>query len=839
MPGKKYNHQEVEKKWQSKWESEGLYSPDLKGAKKKFYNLWMFPYPSGEGLHAGHAFASTGSDVYGRFKRMNGFSVFQPFGYDSFGMHSENFALKIGEHPKDMLARTTKNYERQVRSLGHGYDWKHTVTTSDVDYYKWTQWIFLKLFKAGLAYRQKANVNWCPNCKTVIADEQVIDEYCERCEAKVELKKLEQWFFRITDYADRLLENLEKIDWSGRVVTAQRNWIGRKEGINISYPIKGTKDKVVCFTTRPDTNFGATFIVAAPEYAKEHLLKHVGKDQKEEVSNYIKTALNKSEQQRKEEGREKTGVFTGLYATNQLNDYKMPIWISDFVLMTVGTGAVVGVPGHDKRDFEFAKKYNLEIIRVVDSGKDKSKITKIEQVQEEEGKMVNSEFLNGLDIHKATEKIMNHMEGKGWGERETNYHLRDWLISRQRYWGPPIPVFFCPKCAKAGESYFSKKGEKLLHKDQSDWDNKGWFPWDEEDLPIKLPMLKDYQPKGTGRGPLEDHPEFYEINCPHCHGKAKLETDVSDTFLDSAWYFLRYPSVGAKTASKLPFDPETTKKWLPVDLYFGGAEHSVLHLMYARFITMILFDLKEIDFEEPFPRFYAHGLVIKDGAKMSKSKGNVVSPDKYIEKYGSDTLRLYLMFMGPMDSMPDFRDAGIEGMRRFINRVWTVFESKAVDNDGGEVVTKLHQAIKKVTKDIQAFRYNTAISAIMELINLLQKEGAVSTSTKKILAQLLAPFAPHMAEEVWEKLGQKDSIYISSWPKYNEKHAREEKIEIAVQVNGKLRGQVIVDRSQSDEETVVVGLAKNDKNISKWLKGKNIQRTIFVPKKIINFVVKT
>jgi leucyl-tRNA synthetase len=880
---KRFSHKSVESKWKSAWFEKDFYTPDIRIGKKPFFNLWMFPYPSAEGLHAGHVFASTGSDIYGRYMRMKGYDVFQPYvGYDSFGIHSENYALEINEHPQKMLERTTKNFGRQLKSVGHGYDWKRSVTTSDINYYRWTEWIFVQLFKAGLAYRKEAQVNFCPSCKTVLADEQVMtpaqagkeprvfgggvigDEedvrVCERCGYVVQKKHLEQWFFRITDYADRLLDNQEKINWPDRIKIAQKNWIGRKEGINIEYEVERKKEKIICWTSRPDTNFGATFIVLAPEHPLA--LKSATEENKQKVSKYIGASKIKSKDERISEGREKTGVFTGSYAINNLNRFRMPIWITDFVLADVGTGAVVGVPGHDVRDFEFAQKFGLEVKRVVvGSDGDSSPITKIEQVQEEEGKMVNSEFLNGMDIHKATLKMMNYLEEKGWGEKETAYHLRDWLISRQRYWGTPIPMIYCKNCADEGKSWFTLQGDSSkapLRKDQSDWKHAGWFP--EENLPIELPYLKDYKPKGEGRGPLADHPEFYETKCPGCGGKARRETDVSDTFLDSSWYYLRYPSVDAKSASKLPFDPEVTKKWLPVDLYFGGAEHSVLHLMYARFITMALYDLKYLNFDEPFPKFFAHGLMIKDGAKMSKSRGNVVNPDEYIEKFGADTLRLYLMFMGPMDGYPDFRDTGIEGMRRFVDRVWDLYTNnsniiitnqKTID----VVLSKMHQTIKKVTEDIENFRYNTAIAAIMEYVNVLREcsmngkqVGTPSTNRKiccaewdnalRVLAQLLAPFAPHMTEEVWtSNLGEKFSIHKSKWPEYNQKLAGEKKVTMPVQVGGKLRGTIVVGNKMASNKKKIIDLAKKQDNVRKWLKGKKVKRTIFISGKLVNFVI--
>lgn len=807
-----FNHKTIENKWQKRWLEDGVFKPKTTSKKdpNKFYNLWMFPYPSGEGLHAGHAFASTGSDVFGRYMRMRGKTVFQPIGYDSFGIHSENFSIKINQHPREMLQRTTRNYERQMKSLGHGYDWDRTVTTSEPEYYKWTQWLFIQLFKAGLAYRKKANVNWCPSCKTVLADEQVINGECERCESKVQIKKLEQWFFKITKYADKLLKNLEKIDWSQRVVTAQRNWIGKSEGIDITYKLIDSKETITCFTTTP-VNYAATFLVLAPEYAKK-LLKIIPNENKKEVEKYIKKALSITKEQRIQAGREKTGVFTGLFALNHLTNRKIPVWVADFVLSEVGTGAVQGCPGHDMRDFEFAKKYKLPIVRVVVGlDGDRSEIKRPEQVIQagEKGKMINSEFLNGMEFSDAMEKTKDFFEKKGWGKKRTTYHLRDWLISRQRYWGPPIPMIVCEKC--------------------------GWQAVPLKDLPVLLPNLKDYKPKGTGRGPLADHPEFYETKCPKCNGKAKRETDVSDTFLDSAWYFLRYPSVDAKSSDKLPFDPEITKNWLPVDLYFGGAEHSVLHLMYARFITMVLKDLGFVDFEEPFPRFFAHGLMIKDGAKMSKSRGNVVNPDKYIEKYGADTLRIYLMFMGPMDGSPDFRDSGIEGMKRFVNRVWALFQKKSDKKDNEKVNVKLHQTIKKVTEDIEEFRYNTAIASIMEFVNVLQEQKQISKQTLIVLSKLIAPFAPHMAEETWEKLGRKYSIHTSNWPQYDKERVEEETVEVPIQINGKLRGTIVVKRGVSEEQ--LVRIAKKDAKVLKHLTGKKLKNTIIVPDKLINFAV--
>lgn len=767
----KYDHIKVEKKWQDEWKRKNLYVADINGNGKHFYNLWMFPYPSAEGLHAGHAFASTGSDIFGRFMRMKGMEVFQPIGYDSFGIHSENYAIKINENPHEVVKRTTKHYEEQMRSLGHGYDWTRTVTTSDPDYYKWTQWLFIKMFEAGLAYKKKATVNFCPSCKTVLADEQVMSpkgagkeprnakgevvessddlRICERCGTVVEKKDLDQWFFKITKYADKLLSGLTKIDWSERVVTAQRNWIGRSNGMLIDFK-KEDGSKLSVFTTRPDTLNAVTFIVIADEKLYN------------------------------EASKEKVGEFTGEYAIDPLSGKKLPIWKTNYVAPGYGTGVVMGVPAHDERDREFAKKYHLDIVE-----KD------------------------------PDESLWEKVEKEGWGKKETNYHLRDWLVSRQRYWGAPIPMIDCPKC--------------------------GWVTVPEKDLPVLLPSITDYKPEGTGKGPLANHKEFYETTCPKCGKPAQRETDVMDTFVDSSWYFLRYPTVGSKSASLIPFDEEITKKWLPVDLYFGGAEHAVLHLMYARFVTMVLNDLGLLDFDEPAPRFFAHGLMIKDGAKMSKSRGNVVNPDDYIKKFGADALRLYLAFMGPMDASPDFRDSGIEGASRFLGRVWRLFTDtknlRKENKNTDEVVSRLHQTIKKVTDDIEKYKFNTSIASIMELINVIQAQGADKETFKK-LALLLAPFAPHMMEEIWVTyLHMPFSIHKAPWPLYEAKHIRQNEVTVVIQINGKVRGQVVVDANVAKSQEEIEKLAKTDANVIKWLENKIIKKTIFVSGKLLNFVI--
>jgi leucyl-tRNA synthetase len=850
----KYDHKSVEAKWKDKWLKDKIYQPDLKTSKKPFYNLMMYPYPSAEGLHVGNMYAFTGADVYGRFKRMQGLDVFEPIGLDGFGIHSENYAIKVGKHPSEHAKDSEKNFYRQLGMIGNSFAWDNRLETYDPEYYKWTQWLFIQMFKKGLAYKASAMVNWCPSCKTVLADEQVIDGKCERCKTEVVRREMSSWFFKITEYAERLLTNIdgsessvgfgpvdkkynvkkEGLRWPEKIKLAQRNWIGKKYGLNITYPIKDSGSTITVFTTRPDTNFGATFIVVAPEYAKEKLLTIVPEDKVTDIERYVKTSLNKSEQERIGEGRKKTGVFTGLYAVNQLNGHEMPIWISDFVLVGVGTGAVVGVPGHDMRDFEFAKEFDLSIVRVVvGPDGDKTEITRADQVQEEDGEMINSEFLNGVAIQDAVQKMADYIVEKGWGEKVVSYHLRDWLISRQRYWGPPIPMIYCSKCAE------ESKGERN--------DLPGWYSVDIKNLPVVLPEISDFIPKGDGTSPLANAPSGWkDTKCPGCGGNAQRELDVSDTFLDSSWYFLAYPNLDTaeyKENTK-PINEAITKGWLPVDAYIGGAEHAVLHLLYSRFVTMVLRDLEYLDFEEPFPFLYGHGLLIKDGAKMSKSRGNIVVPDEYIEKYGADTLRTYLMFLGPFDQGGDFRDTGIEGMSRFINRLWNVFKTEVNDGpaDASKKVTnKMHQTIKKVSNDLENFRYNTAISAIMEYVNELKeqigKEKKISKDYLIVLAQLVAPFAPHLAEEVWGQLGQKYSVHNSQFPSYDEKLVREDSLTIAVQVNGKLRSTINIKADEVDQRPQIVERLEKDKKLSPWISGKRYD-VIYVPGKIVNFVLK-
>ena len=860
----KYPHSEIEAKWQKRWDDTHLYTRDLEHAKKPYYNLMMFPYPSAEGLHVGNMYAFTGTDIFGRFMRMQGFDVFEPIGLDGFGIHSENYALKVGRHPVDQAKISEENYYRQLRAIGCMYDWSRLLETYDPSYYKWTQWLFVQMFKNGLAYRAKAEVNWCPSCKTVLADEQVIEEKCERCGNIVDNRLLEQWFFRITAYAGKLLENIPSLNWSNKVLIAQKNWIGKKEGINVDYLIDGMDECLKVFTTAP-VNFGMTFLVLSVEH--DVVLRIVSDELKDtkniraDIAAYVPITLKKTAQGRKYECRDKNIEFTVLYAINRINNKKVPIWVTDFVLGNVGTGAVQGCPGHDKKDFQFAIKFGLPIIRViVGADGDTSDITHEKQVIEHgmKGNFVNSEFLNGLGLEEGLQKTMDYFEEKGWGKRVTTYHLRDWLISRQRYWGPPIPMIHCSACEKVG------KGERP--------DIAGWYTVKELELPVILPRIEDYKPGDDGIAPLAKHKEFYETICPGCGGKAYRETDVSDTFLDSSWYFLRYPSIGfdklvkldlLDQSNNLPWNPSITKKWLPVSMYTGGAEHSVLHLMYSRFVTMALKDWGYLSWDEPFPNFYAHGLVIKDGAKMSKSKGNVVNPDEYIKLYGSDALRLYLMFMGPFSEGGDFSDSAMEGMSRWLNRVWrlamrSIVKFDQLDQSDQSIVQKtLHKLVKKVGTDTSTRHYNTAISTMMEFTN---KFGTLSHQALRTFLLVLAPFAPHITEELWERMqssvvtrlqapecsdgGQGHqssdsffSIHQQPYPTYDEKETFDDTVTIIVQVNGKLRDSIVVDRVSAGNKEKIEAIARDLGKVQKYLQGVTVKKVIFVSEKLINFVV--
>jgi leucyl-tRNA synthetase len=815
-----YSPQEVEAKWQKVWNDNKTFSPNLKDAKKPYYNLMMFPYPSAEGLHVGNMYAFTGTDIWGRYQRMKGNDVFEPIGLDGFGIHSENYAIKIGAHPVPQAQVTKKRFYDQLRSTGNGFAWDNTLETYDPVYYRWTQWVFVQMFKNGLAYRKKAEVNWCPSCKTVLADEQVIAGECERCKSEVEKRNLEQWFFKITDYADRLLTNLDTIEWAEKVKIAQRNWIGKSTGAEVRFKIQDSDNEISVFTTRPDTLYGVTFMALAVD--SEWVDKLTTETQKQEVDSYIKDNKNTSFSH---EDKEKTGVFTGNYVINPANQEKIPVYVSNYVLSGYGSGAVMGVPAHDQRDFEFANKYGIEIRPVIRAeGEADEKQQK--EAYKGDGVLINSGAWTGMNVPEQMGEVIKSLETAGWGIPQVTYHLRDWLISRQRYWGPPIPMIFCENCS------LSKKGERE--------DMPGWYTAPEDQLPVELPYVENFRPTGSGESPLAQDEKFVRVECPGCGGQARRETDVSDTFLDSAWYFLRYPSTNE---ADQPWNPDITKKWLPINMYIGGAEHSVLHLLYSRFVTMCFKDWGLIDFEEPFTRFYAHGLIIKDGSKMSKSKGNVVVPDTYIQKFGADTLRTYLMFLGPFELGGDFRDTGIEGMNRFIRRVWRlVTESKTGETSENEKKL-MSKAVKRVTEDMDNLRYNRAIAGIMEYVNSLEEivgnnesdsHGSISEESIKTLMLLMAPFAPHMAEEVWERLGEEKSIHLTNWPEYDEAILEEEVVQIPVQINGKLRG--VVEVGKDSNQDIVEKLARENESISKYLTHE-AKKVIFVPGKLINFVI--
>ncbi len=836
-----YDHAVIENKWQEKWKEDKTYSPDLDTAKNPFYNLMMFPYPSAEGLHVGNMYAFTGADVYARFMRMQGNDVFEPIGLDGFGIHSENYALKIGKHPMDQAKISQENFYRQLSSIGNSYDWTRRLETYDPAYYRWTQWVFTELFKAGLATRKKAPVNFCPSCKTVLSDEQVIDSKCERCDSIVEKRDLEQWFFKITDYAERLLNNISRLDWAEKVKIAQRNWIGKSNGARVKFKIKDSSSSVDVFTTRPDTLYGATFVVLSPEHpVVMQILKEKNILEYEAVKEYVEQAKNKTEQERLAKGLEKTGVFCGKYAVNPVNGEELPIWVADYVLMGYGTGAIMAVPAHDTRDFDFAKKFHLPIKQVI---KGENAMAK-DEAYIGSGSLINSEEWDGIEVPRQMDEVVKSLKERGIGEAETTFHLRDWLISRQRYWGPPIPMIFCESCSSKGISWFSENGKNEFHTKEM----VGWYPVPSDALPVELPYIQDYKPLGTGKSPLESHPEFYETVCPNCKGKARRETDVSDTFLDSAWYFFRYLATEKENSA---FDNKRNKNWLPVNIYIGGAEHAVLHLLYARFIAMVFHDLGHIDFDEPFSRFFAHGLIIKEGAKMSKSKGNVVVPDDYIKKYGADTLRLYLMFLGPFKDGGDFSDAGIEGAYRFVKRIWMLFKEKIEvgGEDDLEVKRMLNTTVKEVTRDIGDFSYNTAIARLMEFYNFLSGRSSVSKSLKGNLSldssvaflKLISPFTPHLAEEIYQCLVSKNgksltkSIHLELWPKHDESLVAKSRLIIVIQVNGKKRGELDLSTDEASDKELVNEKARD--KVAKHLDGKFVKNTVFIPGRIINFVV--
>ncbi|MCH8748324.1 leucine--tRNA ligase [Patescibacteria group bacterium] len=809
-----YDPQTIEAKWQKAWLKAGSFAATEDSGKKKKYVLDMFPYPSGDGLHVGHVKIYTGSDVSARYWRMKGFTVLHPMGWDAFGLPAEQSAIKFGLHPRELTERNVTRFKQQMQMMGFSYDWDREINTTDPAYYKWTQWIFLKLFARGLAYEADIMLNWCPALGTVLADEEVVDGKSEVGGHPVEKRPMRQWMLKITAYADRLLEGLEQLDWPQFIIELQRNWIGRKVGIDISYTVEGSDEVLTCFTTRPDTNFGATFIVLAPEHS---YARKVAEDNKE-VAAYVKESLQKSALERQEEGRDKTGVFTGQFALNQLNSVKLPIWVSDFVLGGFGTGAVVGVPGHDQRDFAFAQQFDLPVRRVVvASAGDDSVIERIEQVHEAAGTLINSEFLNGLSVAQAIEAMMDHLEKKGWGTRTISYSLRDWVFSRQRYWGEPIPLIHCAEC--------------------------GVVPVPEEDLPVTLPEIAKYEPTGTGESPLAAQTDWVKVSCPKCGQAGKRETNTMPQWAGSSWYYLRYldPHNSEELVSK-----KALAEWMPVDIYVGGAEHAVLHLLYARFWHKVLYDEGVVLEEEPFVKLRNVGLLMgPDNQKMSKSRGNVIVPDDIVQKYGADALRVYEMFIGPFNQSAAWSSDGIAGIHRFLARVFRWYERELPEVDEAQELTLVAQrTIARVTDSIEQFRFNTGVAALMEMLNELEAQPQVSADTKKIFLLLLSPYAPHLAHELYERLGDQDSIGEAAWPVVDEALLKAAAVTIAVQVNGRVRGVLKASRGTSQQE--IEAQARTVPNVAKYLrgdkedkedKGDGETKVIFVPDRLINFVV--
>lgn len=813
----KYNPQEIEKKWQQKWADDRLYEVTEDATKPKYYTLTMFPYTSGD-LHIGHWYAEVPADVRARFKRMQGYNVLRPMGFDAFGLPAENAAIQRGIHPYTWTMQNIDNMRRQFKSIGAIYDWSREVITCLPEYYKWTQWFFLKLYENDLAYRGKAPVNWCPRCQVVLANEEVVDGKCWRCDSEVVRRDLEQWFFRITRYADELAQ-YNGIDWPERIKIMQRNWVGKSAGAEISFALDpdfiGEEKEIRVFTTRPDTVFGVTFMVLAPEHPL--VAKLTTSARKAEVEDYILRSRQQTDIERLSTEKEKDGVFTGACVINRLNGEKVPIWIADYVLLSYGTGAVMAVPAHDERDFAFAKKYNLPIRVVIAPPGWQGE--ELEEAYIEPGTMVNSAQFNGLPSQQGIEAVSDFLAEKGWGGRAISYKLRDWIISRQRYWGAPIPIIYCEKC--------------------------GIVPVPEKDLPVLLPVDAEFKP--TGESPLKYNEKFINAPCPKCGQPAKRETDTMGGFMCSNWYFLRYTS---PHFDKAAFDPEKVKYWLPVDIYTGGAEHAVMHLFYARFFIKAIRDMGLVDFDEPFIRLFNQGTIIAEHQKMSKSRGNVVTPDEYVSELGADAVRAYLMFIGPWEQGGEWDDSGISGVSRWLNRVWNLVlepytvKSKASSKEAQtQLLRATHQTIRKVTDDLERLRFNTMVAALMEFTNYLartKEAGQVAVSAweeaiEKLLL-LLAPTAPHITEELWQGTGRKYSIHNQGWPKWDEALAKEEEITLVIQVNGKLRDRITAPASITENEAKE--LALSTQKVMAYLKGKKIIKTVYVPGRLVNIVIK-
>ena len=800
-----YNHSAIEKKWRENWEEKPINVND--GRKEKYYCLDMFPYPSGSGLHVGHWRGYVISDVWSRYQLLKGKYVIHPMGWDAFGLPAENYAIKMGVHPAKSTEANIRNIKRQIKQIAAIYDWDMEVNTTDPDFYKWTQWIFVQMFKKGLAYEKEFPINWCPSCKTGLANEEVVNGCCERCGTTVTKKILSQWMLKITAYAERLLNDLDKLDWPEKVKKMQTDWIGKSYGAEVDFPIDGREEKSTVYTTRPDTLYGATFMVLAPEHA---LAKSLATDEtREAVEKYIFDSSMRSNVDRMQ-AKEKTGVFTGSYAVNPLNGAKTPIWLSDYVLADYGTGAIMCVPAHDDRDFEFARKFGLPIVQVIaKDGKEIENMT--EAYTEANGIMINSGDWNGLESAVLKKEAPHMIEEKGFGHKTVNYKLRDWVFSRQRYWGEPIPIIHCPKC--------------------------GCVPVPEDQLPLKLPEVESYQPTGTGESPLAAIDEWVNTTCPVCGAPAKRETNTMPQWAGSSWYFLRY--VDSHNKEEL-VSREKADKYLPVDMYIGGVEHAVLHLLYSRFYTKFLCDIGAIDFDEPFKKLFNQGMITgKNGIKMSKSKGNVVSPDDLVRDYGCDSLRLYELFVGPPELDAEWDDRGIEGVSRFLNRFWNlVMDNKDKDVKASKEMIKLrHKLVYDIEYRFNQFSLNTVISGFMEynnkLIELARKEGGIDRETLKTFVILLAPFAPHIGEELWQQLGGDDSVFHAQWPECDEEAMKDDEIEVAVQINGKTRAVISISADSSKEDAIAAGREA----VKEKLTG-NVVKEIYVPGKIVNIVCK-
>ncbi|SFU91538.1 leucyl-tRNA synthetase [Alicyclobacillus macrosporangiidus] len=814
-----YRPHELERKWRRRWEETRAHKVDENSPRPKYYCLDMFPYPSGSGLHVGHWRGYTISDVWSRYKTLQGYNVLHPMGWDAFGLPAENAAIKLGIHPAVSTANNIANFKRQLQEIGAMYDWDREINTSDPEYYKWTQFFFVKMFERGLAYRKKMPINWCPSCKTGLANEEVIDGTCERCGSEVTKKEMNQWMLRITAYADRLLEDLKDLDWPDKVKRMQANWIGRSEGARIRFAVHGVEGaEIEVFTTRPDTLYGATYMVLAPEHP---LVERITTpDRREAVEAYVRETLKKSSVARQIVDKTKTGEFTGAYAVHPLTGEKIPIWIADYVLMDYGTGAIMAVPAHDERDYEFAVAFGLPIVQVVAPAEGDAEASGSNPAEGADGRpalytgpgrLVNSGPFDGMDNEAAKKAIVDLLKERGIGEAAVTYRMRDWVFARQRYWGEPIPIIYCDRC--------------------------GTLPVPVEQLPVRLPDVERYEPTGTGESPLAAIESFVNTTCPKCGGPARRETDTMPQWAGSSWYFLRYPD---PHNDREPFSREKANAWLPVDMYIGGVEHAVLHLLYARFFTKVIHDLGLIDFDEPFQHLFNQGMLTLGGAKMSKSKGNVVNPDDIIAEHGVDALRMYELFVGPPEDDAEWSTNGLEGVSRFLGRLYRLVMTHVdAPCPTRPALEKLrHRFIASLTERMESFRLNTAVSAFMEYVNQLSEEAkdGLDRATLETLAVTIAPFAPHLGEELWERLGHQESVFTARWPEYDEKWLKDDEVEIAVQVNGRVRARVVVPADASQDQ--VLAAARALPELAEWIHGKQVVKEIYVPGRLVNIVVK-